>query len=278
MDVLVGALGGERRTAPAHDPLGRAIEAEYGLIRNGTTAVVEVAVASGLTLVEPEARDPLAASSAGAGELIAAAIEAGVERILVAAGGSATTDGGRGAIDALEAAGGLRGTRLEVLCDTTVPFDRAAEVFAAQKGASAGQVQALTDRLIALAAALPRDPRRRAMSGAAGGLSGGLWAAFDAHLIPGAATVLGMLGFDRRLEEASAVITGEGRLDSQSLEGKLVGEIARRCRAARLPVHAIAGRVELERTELGALGLASAVQAGAADAIADAAERIAAGG
>lgn len=116
------------------------------------------------------------------------------------------------------------------------------------------------------------------MSGAAGGLSGGLWAAFGAHLIPGAATVLGMLGFDRRLEEASAVITGEGRLDSQSLEGKLVGEIARRCRAARVPVHAIAGRVELDGGELRALGLATAVQAGTPGAIADAAERIAAGG
>jgi glycerate 2-kinase len=278
MDVLVRALAGERRAAAAHDPLGRPIEAEYGLIRDGTTAVVEVAAASGLTVVEPEKRDPVSASSAGTGELIAAAIDGDAERVLVAAGGSGTTDGGDGAIKALETAGGLRGARLEVLCDTTVPFERAAEVFAAQKGASAGQVELLTDRLIALAAALPRDPRRRAMSGAAGGLSGGLWAAFGARLIPGAATVLGMLGFDRRLEETRAVITGEGRLDSQSLDGKLVGEIARRCRAARVPVHAVAGRIELERTELAALGLASAIQAGTAQEIADAAERIAAGG
>jgi glycerate 2-kinase len=278
MAVLVHALGGERRAAPAHGPLGRPIQAEFGLIRDGSTAVVEVAAASGLALLEPGERDPERASSAGTGELIAAAIEAGPERVLVAAGGSATTDGGRGAIEALDAAGGLGGARLEVLCDTTVPFERAAEVFAPQKGASAEQVERLTDRLVALAGALPRDPRGQTMSGAAGGLSGGLWAAFGAHLIPGAATVLGMLGFDRRLEEAIAVITGEGRLDSQSLEGKLIGEIARRCRAARVPVHAIAGRVELERTELRTLGLASAVQAGTPDAIADAAGRIAAGG
>ena len=79
------------------------------------------------------------------------------------------------------------------------------------------------------------------MTGAAGGLSGGLWAAFGARLVPGAAYVLGLLGFDRRLEEADAVVTGEGRLDSQSLEGKLVGEVARRCRAASVPLHAIAG-------------------------------------
>ena len=278
MDALVEPLGGERRGARVPDPLDRPIEAEFGLIRGGTTAVVEVAAASGLHLVEPEERDPVAASSAGTGELIAAAIEAGPERVLVAAGGSATTDGGDDAIQALEASGGLRGARLEVLCDTTVPFERAAEVFAPQKGASAEQVKRLTDRLVALAGALPRDPRGRTMSGAAGALSGGLWAAFGAHLIPGAATVLGMLGFDRRLEEASAVITGEGRLDSQSLEGKLVGEIARRCRAARVPVHAIAGRVELDGGELRALGLATAVQAGTPGAIADAAERIAAGG
>jgi glycerate kinase len=278
MEILVEALGGERGGAHVHDPLGRPIGAEFGLIREGSTAVVEVAAASGLALVAPEERDPEGASSAGTGELIAAAIETGPERVLVAAGGSATTDGGRGAIDALHAASGLRGARLEVLCDTTVPFERAAEVFAPQKGASAEQVRRLTDRLVALAGALPRDPRGRTMSGAAGGLSGGLWAAFGAHLIPGAATVLGMLGFDRRLEKASAVITGEGRLDSQSLEGKLVGEIARRCRAARVPVHAIAGRVELEGGDLRTLGLASAVQAGTRDAIADAAERIAAGG
>jgi glycerate kinase len=278
MDALVEPLGGERRGARVPDPLDRPIEAEFGLIRGGTTAVVEVAAASGLHLVEPEERDPVAASSAGTGELIAAAIETGPERVLVAAGGSATTDGGDDAIKALEASGGLRGARLEVLCDTTVPFERAAEVFAPQKGASAEQVKRLTDRLVALAGALPRDPRGRTMSGAAGGLSGGLWAAFGAHLIPGAATVLGMLGFDRRLEEASAVITGEGRLDPQSLEGKLVGEIARRCRAARVPVHAIAGRVELDGGELRTLGLATAIQAGTPGAIADAAGRIAAGG
>ncbi len=274
MDVLVEALRGERRTASAHDPLGREIDARFGLIREGTEAVVEAAAASGLTLVEPAERDPEAASSAGTGELIATAIEAGARRVLVAAGGSATTDGGRGAIHALEAAGGLRGAKLEVLCDTSVPFERAAEVFAPQKGASAEQVERLTDRLVALAGAFPRDPRGRVMSGAAGGLSGGLWAAFDAHLIPGAATVLGMLGFDRRLDNADAVISGEGRLDSQSVEGKLVGEIARRCREARVQLHAIAGRVEVGPDELARLGIASATEAGTPDAIADAAELI----
>jgi glycerate 2-kinase len=260
-EVLLAALGGEWRTARAHDPLGRPIEARYARLGEGKTAIVEAASASGLGLVEPPERDPERASSTGTGELVAAAIEAGARRVLVAAGGSATTDGGRGAIEALDAAGGLRGARLEVLCDTTVAFERAAEVFAPQKGASPEQVERLSDRLVALAGALPRDPRGRGMTGTAGGLSGGLWAAFGARLVPGAAAVLGLLGFDRRLERAGAVITGEGRLDSQSFEGKLVGELARRCRAARVPLHAIVGEVAIEPAKLAGLGIADAREA-----------------
>jgi glycerate kinase len=275
MDVLVDALGGEDRTAVAHDPLGRPIKADFALIRDGSTAIVEVAAASGLSFVDPAERDPERASSAGTGELIAAAIEAGADRVWVAAGGSATTDGGRGALEALEAAGGLRSARLEVLCDTSVPFERAAEVFAPQKGASPAQVERLTERLIALAGALPRDPRGRALTGAAGGLSGGLWAALGARLVPGAAFVLGVLGFDRRLEDADAAVTGEGRLDSQSLQGKLTGEVARRCRAARVPLHAIAGEVALEAAQVRRLGITSTAEAGDPREIAAAAERIA---
>ena len=273
--VLLDALGGERRTAQVHDPLGRPIEAEYALVREGTTAVVEAAAASGLGLVREDERDAAAASSAGTGELIAAAIESGARRILVAAGGTATTDGGRGAVEALEAAGGVREAKLEVLCDTSVPFERAAEVFAAQKGASPEQVQELTSRLIALAGTFPRDPRGRAMTGAAGGLSGGLWAAFGAHLVPGATFVLGVVGFDNRLEDADAVITGEGRIDAQSREGKLTGEIARRCRAADVPCHAIAGEIALDPESESRLGFASLGAAGSLESIMGTAERIA---
>jgi glycerate 2-kinase len=275
-DVLLVALGGELRTAEVHDPLGRPIEASYAVVREGSTAVVEAAAASGLALLAENERDPEKASSAGTGELIAAAIEAGPRRILVAAGGTATMDGGRGAIEALEAAGGVGDAKLEVLCDTSVPFERAAEVFAAQKGASEQQVEELTSRLIAEAGALPRDPRGRSMSGAAGGLSGGLWAAFGAHLIPGATTVLGLLGFDDRLERANAVITGEGRLDAQSTEGKLTGEIARRCRAGRIPCHVIAGEIALDPETEARLAFASLGAAGSVSSIEDTAERIAA--
>jgi glycerate 2-kinase len=276
VEILVSALGGEMRAATVHDPLGRPIQASFAVIPERKSAAVETAAASGLGLVEPAERDPIAANSAGTGELITAAIEAGADRILVAAGGSATTDGGRGAIGAIEAAGGLRGAKLEVLCDTTLPFERAAEVFATQKGASPKQVEELTRRLVALAGALPRDPRERAMTGAAGGLSGGLWAAFGAHLVPGATFVLGVLGFDRRLEEADAVITGEGRLDDQSREGKLTGEIARRCRAARLPLHAIVGQDALAADQIARFGLASVSEASSVEEIEAAAGRIAA--
>lgn len=273
--VLVHALGGELRTASAHDPLGRPIEARFGLVRDGSTAIVEVAAASGLDLVDEGERDPERASTQGSGELIAAAIEAGAGRILVAPGGSATTDGGRGAIEAIESAGGLRDAKLEVLCDTSVPFERAAEVFAGQKGASPEQRERLTSRLLALAGTFSRDPRGRAMTGAGGGLSGGLWAALGAHLVPGAAFVLGILGFDRRLEAADAAITGEGRLDPPSREGKLTGEVARRCRSADVPLHAIVGQIAMPAEQLERLRLASVAEAGSADQIEAAAERIA---
>lgn len=275
-EILLDALGGERRQAGAHDPLGRPIEASYAVVRDGTEAIVEVAAASGLNLLDPEERDPERASSAGTGELIAAAAGQGARRILVAAGGSATTDGGRGAIDAIEQAGGLRDARLEVLCDTSVPFERAAEVFAPQKGASPEQVERLSARLVAEAGALPRDPRGRAMTGSAGGLSGALWAVFGAHLVLGAALVLGVVGFDRRLEQADAVITGEGRLDGQSREGKLTGQIARRCRASRVPCHVIAGEIALDPGDESWFGFATLAAAGSLESISGAAERIAA--
>jgi glycerate kinase len=264
MEVLVDALGGETQSAAAHDPLGRPIEAAYGVL-DGDRAVVEVASASGLGLVAESERDPEAASSAGTGELIAAAIEAGAKRVLVAAGGSATTDGGAGAIEALEARGGTGGAELEVLCDTSVPFEDAARVFAPQKGAGDDAVARLSELLTARAGALPRDPRGRAMTGAAGGLAGGLWAAFGARLVPGAAHVLGVLRFDRALEDLGprgGVITGEGRVDAQTLEGKLVGELARRCRGARVPLHVIGGEIALDAAAQDKLGAASVQSAG----------------
>jgi glycerate 2-kinase len=240
MDVLLGALVGERRRAAVHDPLRRPLEASFGLLGDGATAVVETAQASGLPLVAPEERDAECADTFGTGELIAAAVEAGAQRILLAVGGSASTDGGAGAIEALRRADLLGRVAIEVLCDVTTAYEDAARLFAPQKGADAAAIERLTARLEALAAELPRDPRGVPMTGCAGGLSGGLWA-HGAQLRPGAAFVLDAIGFDTRLARAEAVISGEGRFDSQSLEGKIVGEIAQRCASAGKPLHLVVG-------------------------------------
>jgi glycerate 2-kinase len=241
MAALLAALGGEQRMARVHDPLRRPIEAEFGLLDRDQIAIVETARASGLPLVAPEERDPERADTYGTGELIAAALAAGARRVLVAVGGSATTDGGAGAIAALREAGALDAVAaVEVLCDVEAAFEDAAPVFGPQKGADPGAVERLSERLEGLAGELPRDPRGVPMTGCAGGLSGGLWA-HGATLRPGAEFVLDAVGFDERLADADCVVSGEGRLDSQSFGGKIVGTIARRCATAGKPLHLIVG-------------------------------------
>jgi glycerate kinase len=261
LEVLLTALGGETAGATVSDPLGRPVEAGFALIEDGATAIVEMAAASGLGLVAPDERDAEAATSRGTGELIAAAVAAGAQVVLVAVGGSATTDGGAGAIAAIEEAGGLGGTRLVVVCDVRTPFEQAAKVFGPQKGADPAAVARLTARLEAMAATLPRDPRGLPLSGAAGGLSGGLWAAFGAVLEPGAPFVLSALGFDARMRAARAVVVGEGRMDEQTLQGKVAGEIATRARQAGVPCHAVVGRNQLDRFGARMLDLQRIVEA-----------------
>jgi glycerate 2-kinase len=244
LDALAAGLGAERLTAAATDPRGRQIEAEFGLA--GDVALVDTAAASGLGLVAPAERDAFAATTAGTGEVIAAAIDAGARTVYLGVGGSATTDGGAGAVKAIERAGGLRGARLAVLCDVRTPFEDAAKVYGPQKGADPDTVKRLTARLNAMARRLAHDPRGVPMTGAAGGLSGGLWAAFGAELVPGAAFVLDEVGFDARMRAARAVVTGEGRLDMQSLVGKVVSEVATRARQSGVPCHAVVGTRELD--------------------------------
>jgi glycerate kinase len=246
MEALLLALGGETAGAEVQDPLGRPVQAQYALVEDGGTAVLEMASASGLGLVDEQERDAWAASTYGTGELISAAIDAGAQVVLVGVGGSATTDGGAGAIAAIEKRGGLRGARVVVLCDVRTPFERAPAVYGPQKGADAALVGRLEQRLDELAQRFPRDPRGVPMTGAAGGLSGGLWAAFGATLEPGAPFILGALDFDARMRAARAVVTGEGKLDEQTLEGKLVGEIGTRTRQAGVPLHAIVGTDRLD--------------------------------
>lgn len=262
---LAGPLGLELVTADVTDPLGRPVAAAFGL--GHRLALVEMASASGLALVAESDRDALAASSAGTGELIAAAVGAGADTVYVAAGGSATTDGGAGALavladaDVTFDAGGRSGPRLVVLCDVQTPFEHAARVFAPQKGADPEQVRELAARLDALAAGWLRDPRGLAMTGAAGGLAGGLWANLGAQLRPGAAFVLETLDFDRRMRAARAVVVGEGRLDRQTLAGKIAGEIATRARQAGVPCHAIVGQNAMDRFDQRILDLQAVFEA-----------------
>lgn len=273
--VLAERLGGVEQRALAHDPLGREVEASFVLLGDGR-AVVDVAAASGFELVAESERDPEAASSEGTGELVVAALAAGARQVLVAAGGSATSDGGAGAIAVIEDAGGLGGAALKVLCDVRTPFELAAARFAPQKGADPASVVRLARRLDLMAADLRRDPRGVPMSGAAGGLAGGFWAAFDAVLVPGAPFVLDALDFDRRLRDSHAVILGEGRLDATTLDGKALAEAATRARQLGVPAHAIVAINALEAFDARILDLQTITEARTIDQLSSAAEQLAA--
>ena len=246
LDALLPQLGGELVAKDVRGPLGKPVRTGFGLVEDGGTAIVEMAMASGLGLVDEGERDAWNASTYGTGELIAAAAQAGAEVILVAVGGSATSDGGQGALDAIEAAGGIGKAKIVVLCDVRTVFEDAPKVFGPQKGADQAMIERLEQRLDEMAQRLPKDPRGVPMTGGAGGLSGGLWAAHDAALEPGAQFVLDALDFDQRMRASRAVVTGEGKLDEQTLQGKLVGEIGTRARQAGVPLHAIVGTDALD--------------------------------
>jgi glycerate kinase len=273
LEALLPAIDGELHRATVPDPLNRPIEASFAL--GAGLGVVETAAASGLGLVDEGERDPIAASTFGTGRLIATAIAAGAEVVYLGVGGSATTDGGAGAIRAIREAGGLGGAKLVVLCDVRTPFEQAARVFAPQKGADEQTVARLTRRLNDQARRLPRDPRGKPMTGAAGGLSGGLWAEFGAELVPGAQFILDAIDFDRRMRTARAVVTGEGKLDQQSLAGKLVSEVATRARQAGVPCHAIVGKRDLDSFGARVLDLQAVFEASTPRQISAAARRLA---
>jgi glycerate kinase len=273
LEALLTALGGETAGAAAHDPLGRPLTGGFALIEDGGTALVETAEASGLGRVAEAERDAWAASTYGTGELIAAAARTAAV-VLVGVGGSATTDGGAGALEAIADAGGLGGAQLVVLCDVRTPWERCAEVFAPQKGADDELVARLAERLDALATTLPRDPRGVPMTGAAGGLAGGLWAVHGAVLEAGAPWVLDALDFNDRMRAARFVVTGEGRLDEQTLQGKVVGEIGTRTRQAGVPLHAVVGANALDRFGLRIIDLQMVEEATTLDEIEAAALRI----
>jgi len=226
-------LGGGNRLTPVTGPLGEPVDAAWRL-EEDQTALIEAAQACGLSLAGgPERNDPLAATSRGVGELIAAAVAAGARRIVVAVGGVASTDGGAGATEAVPHP---LLVPLEVACDVDARFLDAAEIFAPQKGATPEQVRILRERLGRLV--VPDLPG----SGAAGGLAGGL-AAIGARLSSGFDLVAQRVSLDERIAEADLVVTGEGLLDATSFTGKVVGRVLERAGAAKTDTLVTAGEV-----------------------------------
>jgi len=238
------ALGGANRTTTVTGPLGDPVDAPWRLDRG--RAVIEMARASGLALVGgAEGNDPVSATTAGTGELIATAIEAGARRIVVGVGGSATTDGGLGAVRALSPRQRLRGVELLVACDVRTRFVDAAEVFAPQKGATPKQVELLRRRLERLVGVYHDDfgvdVGDLDGAGAAGGLAGGLHA-LGADLVGGFDLVADEVRLAERLEGADLVVTGEGFVDEQSFEGKVVGGVEALARSLGVPVLVVCGQ------------------------------------
>ena len=255
------ALGGANRNSVVVGPGGGPVAAGWRLV--GGVAVIEMARASGLALAGgASGNDPVNATTAGTGQLIAEAVRSGARRVIVAVGGSATTDGGLGAIRALPSQARMKGVDMLVACDVRTGFLDAAAVFGPQKGASPAQVALLRRRLVRLAQTYLDDygvdVTTLAGAGAAGGLAGGL-AARGAQLVHGFDLVADEIGLRGRIAGAGLVVTGEGRLDATSFEGKVVGGVARLAGLAEAPALAVVGVVG------GAAGAAGAAKALSAD-------------
>ena len=283
VDALVAATDGEHRTQRVRGPLGETVDADYGLIDGGSTAVIEMAKAAGLALVPKEKRDPRITTTHGVGELLQQAFDGGARHFIVGIGGSATNDGGAGMAQALGyhlldengqelPPGGLalkrlarihvggvhsdwKQTRVEVACDVTNPLTGptgASAVYGPQKGATPEMVAELDAALKRLAEVIRRDldidVEHLPGAGAAGGLGAGLVAFTGATLAPGAEMVMQAVKLDDRLQGAHLVITGEGRLDSQTARfGKGPAAVARHARAAGIPIIGIGGSVADEK-------------------------------
>ena len=288
--AMVAATAGRTVRCKASGPLGEPVDAEFGILGGGESAVIEMAAASGLQLVPPEKRNPLFTTTFGTGELMAAALDAGVRRILIGIGGSATVDGGVGMAQALgvrflDAAGAeiprggaglaslaridrsgidrrISSTRIDVACDVDSPLtgaSGAAPVYGPQKGATPPMVEQLSRNLEHLASVIRRDlgidVAGMPGGGAAGGLGAGLVAFLGAKLCGGAEMVIEHAGLEQKMQGCHLVITGEGRLDAQSLRGKAPVAVARLARRLGIPAIAIAGCIGRERSGLHDAGI-----------------------
>jgi glycerate 2-kinase len=282
--LIIKKCGGEWVNATVHDPFGKEINTPFGLIDGGKTAVIEMADASGLRLLRPEELNPLAATSFGTGELIKVALDKGVKKIIIGMGGSATVDGGVGILKALgirflgnageeldnlpasltELASvdlsvmdtRIKTSELIVLCDVNNKLlgeQGSATIFGPQKGASAEDVQKLDAALAKLSSVAfqqtGKDMAAIKYGGTAGGAAAGLSAFLDARLVNGIDHFLQLTGFDKALEKTDLVITGEGSIDEQTLQGKGPFGVACLAKLNGLPVIALAGKVPLIRNE-----------------------------
>ena len=279
VDAVVEALGGEVVATVVSDPLGRPISVRYGIV--GKMAIIEMAAASGLPLLREEERNPLLTSTYGTGEMIMDAVKRGCRDFLVGLGGSATNDAGMGMLQALgfrfyniddqeiiDGSGGrlqdvariddagvmdaVRQCRFTVACDVDTPFcgsEGAAYVFAPQKGADMEMVARLDAGMVAFAKVIEKtygmDVTSMAGAGAAGGMGGGFYAFLNARLKRGVDMVLDAIDFDSIIRGADLVITGEGKIDYQTVKGKTAAGVLARAKAQDIPVVAIAGRVEM---------------------------------
>lgn len=320
VETLVSAIGGEIKWQTVMKPNGGQTEAKFGILNNGK-AVIEMAAASGLPLVAPEERNIMEATTYGAGQLLKAALDAGCRKILIGIGGSATNDGGVGMAQALGASfkdkegneigfgGGLLAdiadidltgldqrladTEITVMCDVTNPLygeNGAARIYGPQKGATEEQIKELDKGLKNLAdvteRVLGKDFRWIKGAGAAGGLGMGMKAFLNANLKPGIEAIMDASNIDEKIKKADVVVTGEGRIDNQSVCGKVIDGIAKRARTYNKPVIAVVGSAESDISEVYAAGIESVEAAvcrtmsvsyamnEASTLVADAAERI----
>jgi len=290
--AILDAVGGRRVSRTVQRPDGEPVDASFALLSDGKTAVVELASASGLALMSSGSNDPLTATTYGTGELIVAALDSSARRIILAIGGSATNDAGAGALSALGARfldasgselprGGaalarletiddaaliekLRGVSIEIASDVDnalVGPNGASAVYGPQKGASPEDVRTLDAALTRFADIVKRakgvDVRDVPGGGAAGGIAAGFLALAGGRVVPGAELVFDVIGFERRLDGVSLVVTGEGKLDRQTLSGKAPFAVARAASRRDIPVGAVAGAVDLRGDDLEKLHMAA---------------------
>lgn len=289
LDLLLWYSGGKKQFAKVQDPLGRIIEAEYGISADGKTAFIEMATASGLRLLKADERNPLKTSTFGTGELIKTVVTLGVENIILGIGGSATTDAGIGMAAALgwqflDENGqelNLIGESLlkvkkiqppiiinqfpvliTVACDVTNPLfgeNGAAYIYGPQKGADKEAVELLDKGLQNIAEIFTndfgKDYAQIAGTGAAGGLGFGLMAFMNAELKEGVKLLMDFCAFEENLKNVNLIITGEGKIDNQTLQGKLIKGITDQATHAKIPIAAICGTLDVSPKELQEIGI-----------------------